>query len=68
MIGILVVYGYVIIGFITAFVLRGYLEKKLGVGSAGGTWMIMYLNVFFWPFFFPMMMLQAKKEAKKKDA
>lgn len=58
----LIVFAYVIIGIITAFILIEYLKKKIGNGTADGTFLIMYINVFFWPIFFPAMIHRIKKE------
>lgn len=61
MTGALIVFAYVIIGMITAFILINYLKKKIGNGTADGTFLIMYINVFFWPIFFPAMIRHIKK-------
>lgn len=65
MIAALIVIAYFTLGFITAFVLIEYIKKKLGEGSSMGVFLIMYINVFCWPVFFPMMIHQTNVEAKK---
>lgn len=66
MIAALIGIAYITLGFITAFVLIEYIEKKLGEGSSIGVFLIMYINIFIWPVFFPMMIHQTNVEAKKK--
>lgn len=62
----LIVFAYVIIGMITAFILVEYLKKKIGNGTSDGTFLIMYINVFFWPIFFLAMIHHIKKIGGRK--
>lgn len=67
MTGALIVFAYVMIGLITSFILIEYLKKKIGEGSSEGTILIMLINFYFWPIFFPVMIYQAKKESNRKE-
>lgn len=67
MIGAIIGIMYLTIGVITSANLLKRLEKALGEGTAAGTFLIAYINMLFWPVFFPLMIKQIKIEAKKKD-
>lgn len=56
------------IGMITSFFLVEYIKKKIGEENIDGIgeFMVMYINIIFWPFFLPMMIYMVRVEAKKK--